>query len=306
MATRWLEISLAVPDETVDIVSQMLVELGSTGVTTAEHALDTFIIPSPDDLGNSPEIKAYFEQHESPESLCEKIREKLMTVVDIYPALAEVRVSGHSLEGQDWANEWKQHFPPFRVGDRLVICPSWTDWQKEAAETVLTLDPGQAFGTGTHATTSLCLDAVAEHFASSTPPQRVLDVGTGSGILAMAAAALGAEQVLANDIDQTACDVAQANVNGNHLDQHITVTNSPLEELAGTYDLVLANILAGENLRLANELVKHLQPGGRLVLSGILIEQEQQVLDGFARQPLSLLKTSHRDEWTCIVYQRHE
>jgi len=173
-------------------------------------------------------------------------------------------------------------------------------------EVVLTLDPGQAFGTGTHATTSLCLDALAGQFETGKPPKRILDVGTGSGILAMAGAALGAVEVVATDIDRDACRIARDNLSQNRLDHLVTVTDAALEEITGNYDLVMANILAAENLRLANQLVAHLTPGvGRLVLSGILIEQEQSVVEGFAGFPLTLLAINHRDEWTCIVYQSH-
>ena len=210
------------------------------------------------------------------------------------------------IDGQDWANDWKQHFPAFKVGGKLVICPSWESWQTEAGEIVLTLDPGQAFGTGTHATTSLCLDAIAAHFESDDSPHDVLDVGTGSGILAMASAALGADKVLATDIDTAACEVAKSNISDNDLDEHITITEAPIENIPGQFDLVLANILAGENIRLAAELVAHLNPTGRLVLSGILIEQEQQVQDVFAEYPLTFVSATHRDEWTCVVYKRHE
>ena len=208
--------------------------------------------------------------------------------------------------GCDWASDWQQHFPAFRVGRRLVIHPSWIDCPSTGDEVALTLDPGQAFGTGTHATTSLCLDALAEHFASEQPPQKILDVGTGSGILAMAGAALGARQVIATDIDNDACQIARNNISDNRLEHIVAVTDAALGEIAGTYDLVLANILAAENLRLADQLVAHLTPGiGRLVLSGILIEQEPSVVKGFARFPLTLLATNHRDDWTCIVYQSH-
>jgi ribosomal protein L11 methyltransferase len=208
------------------------------------------------------------------------------------------------LADHDWASDWQQHFPPFKVGDRLVIHPSWVDWPKTGNEVVLTLDPGQAFGTGTHATTGLCLEALAEHFASEQPPLKILDVGTGSGILAMAGAALGAREVLACDIDNDACRVAAENVQQNQLDPFVTITGQSLAQISGQYELVLANILAGENIRLASQLVERLAPQGRLVLSGILIEQEQQVINGFAPFNLKQLSISHRDEWTCIVYQR--
>lgn len=297
---------LAVPDRTVDLVSQTLSELGCTGITAAEKVLDTFVVPSPDSLHNDPVLRAYFPYPENPQVLCSATLEALSELANIYPELAEVQLDYRELADHDWASDWKQHFPPFKVGRRLVICPSWVDWEASGDETVLTLDPGQAFGTGTHATTGLCLQACSEHFETDHPPAQVLDVGTGSGILAMACAALGAEHVTACDIDSDACKVAIENVANNQLGKLISITDKPLEEISGRYDLVLANILASENIRLADLLVKHLAPQGRLVLSGILIEQEPQVIDGFASFPLKLLSTNHRDEWTCLVYQNNE
>jgi ribosomal protein L11 methyltransferase len=307
MTGKWLEIRLAVPDEAVEMVAHMLVEIGCTGVTSAEVELDTFVAPLPESLANDPVIKAYFSYPDKLDKLLEKVSNKLSELAVIYPELAGAQLEFSELADHDWASDWQQHFPPFRVGDRLVIHPSWTDWQAAGDEVVLTLDPGQAFGTGTHATTSLCLDALAGHFAGVQPPNKILDVGTGSGILAMAGAALGAGQVVAIDIDKDACRIARDNISHNRLDHIVAVANAELEEVSGTYDLVLANILAGENLRLADQLVARLTPGaGQLVLSGILIEQEQTVIKGFASYPLDLLATNHRDEWTCIVYQSHE
>ncbi len=307
MTSKWLEIRLAVPDEAVDLVSQNLMEIGCTGVTAAETQLDTFVVPAPENLINDPVVKAYFIYPDKVDALLAAVQQTLSELAVVHPELAKTRLESRELADQDWASDWQQHFPPFRVGRRLVIRPSWIDWQATGDEAVLTLDPGQAFGTGTHATTSLCLDALAEHFASEQPPKNILDVGTGSGILAMAGAALGASQVIATDIDNDACEVARHNIASNRLDHLVSVTDATLEEIPGTYDLVLANILAAENLRLADQLVAHLTPGsGRLVLSGILIEQEQTVINGFAGFPLALLASNHRDEWTCIVYQSHE
>ncbi len=306
MTKKWLEMRLAVPDHAVDLVSQSLTELGCTGVIAAEKSLDTFVAPAPEKLGNDPMVRAYFPYPENPEQLCRIVSEQLSALAGIYPELAQPRFDYRELADHDWASDWQQHFPPFKVGRRLLIHPSWIEHRVVGDEVVLTLDPGQAFGTGTHATTGLCLDALAELFDGSKPPQRILDVGTGSGILAMAAAALGAETVMACDIDEVSCQVATDNVKQNNLTEKICITDSSLEEIPGSYDLVLANILAAENLRLGSLLVEHLLPGGTLILSGILIEQEQQVLDGFAVYPLTLSAINHRDEWTCIVYRRHE
>ena len=296
---------MAIPDQAVDLVSQALMEIGCTGITAAEKALDTFVVPSPDSLSNNPVLRAYFVYPEKVETLCDSVQQALSKLTGLYPELAATCLDYRELADHDWASDWQQHFPPFRVGNRLVIHPSWVDWPTTGNEAVLTLDPGQAFGTGTHATTGLCLEALSDHFESTSPPRRILDVGTGSGILAMAGAALGAEKVIACDIDSEACQVARANVQQNQLTQQISITDDPLDKIPGQYDLVLANILAGENIRLASQLVERLTAKGRLVLSGILIEQEQKVITGFAGFPLELLSTSHRDEWTCIVYQCH-
>lgn len=306
MTNKWLEMRLAIPDQAVDLVSQLLMDFGCTGITAAEKALDTFIVPSADSVRNDPVLRAYFIYPENVESLCDSVQTALSGMAGLYPELAAAQIEHRELADHDWASDWQQHFPPFRVGESLVIHPSWVDWPETGTEAVLTLDPGQAFGTGTHATTGLCLEALADHFSSELPPKRILDVGTGSGILAMAGAALGAEEVVACDIDSQACEVATANIIKNQLERQITVTGLSLEKISGQYDLVLANILATENIRLATQLVERIAPRGRLVLSGILIDQEQQVMDGFADFQLTLLSTSHRDEWTCIVYQRHE
>jgi len=303
MTNKWLEMRLTIPDQAVDLVSQALMDVGCTGITAAEKVLDTFVVPAPDSLANDPVLRAYFIYPENVETLCLTVQQALSCLADIYPELAETRLDYRELADHDWASDWQQHFPPFKVGKRLVIHPSWVDWPATGEEVVLTLDPGQAFGTGTHATTGLCLEALSDHFESASPPQRVLDVGTGSGILAMACAALGAKEVVACDIDSDACQVAIANIQQNQLTQQISITDNPLDQIPGQYNLVLANILAAENIRLAAQLVEHLAPQGRLVLSGILIEQEQQVIDGFADFSMTLLSTSHRDEWTCIVYQ---
>ncbi|MEJ2490531.1 MAG: 50S ribosomal protein L11 methyltransferase [Desulfuromonadales bacterium] len=306
MITKWLEIRLAVPGPAVDLVAQKLVDIGCTGLTTADRHLDTFTAPDPNRLEDDPTLRAYFASPEDRKGFCRTVRRSLAELAVIWPGIDQIDLDLHELEDQDWATDWQQHFPPFTVGDRLLIHPSWDTQEVRPGKVALTLDPGQAFGTGTHATTSLCLDVLAEDLARTPAPARVLDVGTGSGILAMAAAALGAAEVVATDIDPQACAVARSNVAQNNLAGQITITSTPLEDVPGRFDLVLANILAAENLRLAEPLVAHLDRGGRLVLSGILTEQEDQILAGFAPYPLQHLMTRQRQEWSCIVYQRHD
>ena len=236
--------------------------------------------------------------------LREAIRQRLLWLAPLVPGLEAQLPEVAEVRNEDWAEGWKQHFPVVKIGRRLVIRPSWEEYVPAAEDVVLVLDPGMAFGTGTHGTTRLCLDALAARFDRPDPPRRVLDVGTGSGILAMAAAALGAEQVLACDIDPESCRIATENVRNNRLQQQVVVTGEPLETLEGGFDLVLANILAEENIRLAKELVSRLRPGGQLVLSGILLEKEDLVVAAFAAYPLTGLQRLRREDWSCLVYTR--
>jgi ribosomal protein L11 methyltransferase len=304
MQEDWLEIRLTLPAAAVDLIGPALMELGCTGITVAERVLDTFEPPDPDEEESQPTIRAYFPAGDA-EQLRQAVQTALADLAPMVPGLTPGLPECRRLAAEDWAHDWQQHFPPLHVGTRLLIRPSWSEQSPDDAAVVLTLDPGRAFGTGTHATTALCLEVVARLADGPAPPRRVLDVGAGSGILALAAAALGAETVLACEIDREACQVAAENVAANGFAAQIAVTTTPLEQLAGAFDLVLANILAGENIRLAPHFLARLAPGGHLVLSGILNEQEPQVAAAFGRLPLTLLAIDRRDEWSCLLYRRH-
>jgi ribosomal protein L11 methyltransferase len=301
----WLEILITVPAAGIDLVCHEMTELGSTGITVEERPLDTFVIPDPDE--GVPEIltlKVYFPPDLPEAGLAQRVAERLACLVPLVPGLEPVVPRLRRIGAEDWAENWKQHFGILRIGSRLVVRPTWAVFQPGPRDAVLTLDPGMAFGTGSHATTRLCLEALAEAYEACPGPQRVLDVGTGSGILAVAAALLGACQVLGCDIDQTACQVALDNARQNNVAQQIAVTLDPLESLPGKFDMVLANILAEENARLAAALVSHLAPGGVLILSGILQEKEQLVIDAFAGRGLAGPDIRRREEWSCLCYRK--
>lgn len=306
MPDSWCEFHLHLPAAAVDLVCAELGELGCGGITVEERQLDTFVPPDPHEPLTGPaRVRAYFAvEADAIGPLRETIRDRLAWLAPLVPGLEVQLPEVAQVRNEDWAEGWKQHFPVVKIGRRLVIRPSWEDYRPAAGEVVLVLDPGMAFGTGTHGTTRLCLDALAARFEQPAPPRRVLDVGTGSGILAMAAAALGADQVLACDIEPEACRIAAENVSNNDLQRQVTVSGEPLAELPGAFDLILANILAEENVRLAGELVSRLHPGGTLILSGILLEKEEMVVAGFAPYPLTGPQRLRRDDWSCLVYIR--
>jgi ribosomal protein L11 methyltransferase len=305
MKNEWIVIEIDLPGSSIEIAGALLAEFGCSGTLVEERQLDTFIVPEAElEADRIYRIKAYFADV----GTAEAIRETIINTFQAIPECAEQLIVGTPVKvrNEDWAENWKQNFPRQRIGARLVIRPSWENYTPAENEVVIELDPGMAFGTGTHGTTLLCLEMIAELLAQPSPPASFLDVGTGSGILALGAAALGCPLILANDIDPDACLVARENAQKNDLTDRIEITSLPLEQLSGSFELVVANILAEENVRLKNELLRHLAPGGWLVLSGILREKEKLVRTGFADLPLDSFPSRYQDDWTCLVFRRRE
>jgi ribosomal protein L11 methyltransferase len=304
MQNHWIMIELSVPGSAVDLVCALLAELGCQGTLVEERKLDTFVVPQSElDPAAAYRLKAYFAEPENAQTLPEKLAMTLQQVPEL--ASFDLQLSrAQEVRMEDWSENWKQHFSSIKIGSRLVIRPSWEAYQPATGEVMIEIDPGMAFGTGGHGTTLLCLEVIAELLERPDPPQSLLDVGTGSGILSLGAAALGCRTILANDIDPDACRVARENAEKNGFSATIPITSAPLEALDGRFDLVVANILAEENLRLKQEFLNHLQPGGWLVLSGILQEKEALVREGFSSLPLRPLPTRTQDEWVCLIYQR--
>ncbi len=302
MENQWLTLSFPVPSTIVDLIADELYALGCLGINVEDRTLDTFIQPDPDaEVPLNYQVQVYFPQDSDPETLSQQI----CALQQNYPDWAPIKPQQSMVAREDWAEGWKQHFTATRFGPRLIVKPTWEEWTSAKDEVVINLDPGMAFGTGSHETTRLCLHAIAELFDRGTP-ESLLDVGTGSGILAMAAAGLGADRIMANDIDDEACQVARENITQNGLTEQITVTAKPLEELSGSFDIVIANILAEENVRLASHLIAHLATGGTLLLSGILREKVTFVCAEFSNLGLSEPNITYDADWCCLQYQRIE
>lgn len=304
MKENYLSIDVEVKGTFVELASAVLMEQGSCGIIIEDLQLDTFDVPdNPLDAAKDYTLVAYF----ATEVPVARLLDQLTSAFAELPGLAAATISltvSESLPKVDWAQNWKQNFTSFQIGNRLIVHPSWENPPVAEQQVAIEIDPGMAFGTGTHATTRLCLEAIAEQLDDGQRPLRLLDVGTGSGILAIGAAALGCYQVVANDIDPIACGVARENVVRNSRENQVTVTEEPLENIDGTYDLVVANILAEENIRLKAALLQRLQSGGWLILSGILKEKETLVTSAFASAELRALPPRSREGWVCLVYQR--
>jgi ribosomal protein L11 methyltransferase len=201
--------------------------------------------------------------------------------------------------GDAWRDGWRAYFKPLRVGERLVVRPSWEAYAAAAGDVVITLDPGQAFGTGTHESTQLILAALPAQLPAAL---RVLDVGTGSGILAIACLLLGADTVTALDSDALSVVAAKANAAMNGVAARLMVSDKPVESLSECYDLVLANIEARVLIPLARVLAARVAEGGRLILSGLLHADGDAVRDAYPE--FALLERPVRGDWCALVLQK--
>lgn len=307
----WAEVACKVPNAMVDRLAEFLVTYSNSGVSIENLSVDTFSL---DTLEDSPikSVKVYLP---ADPDLAEKISAISAFLADAGPSFPEFVFHPPEVSyigEEDWANNWKEHFKPSRIGTRLVIKPTWEEFAARENDLIIELDPGMAFGTGTHPTTRLCLETMERYFfreppyenRQPDPPTAVLDVGTGSGLLAIAAVKLGANRVIGIDIDPGAVEIAHANLVLNRVDTAARVTSEPLAEVAGDFDIVVANILAEELVRLGGDLFSRVRANGLLILSGILCEKEDLVITGFSPYPLTLMEIVRDAEWSCLAYRR--
>jgi ribosomal protein L11 methyltransferase len=305
MTTIWLEIACDVPADLADIFAAYLGELSGVGVCIENLNVDAF---SQSEIVLSPikTVKTYFSGDEDMDARLREVERFLDQLAAQNPGLTLAKPIISTVCSEDWSTSWKVNFKPLRVGRRLMIVPTWEEAPLNPGDIMLRLDPGMAFGTGGHETTRLCLELL-ESIMDDMPTlliPSVLDLGTGSGILAMAAVRLGAGRVCAVDIDPLAIEVARENLIVNDLADQVECSTTPLEKLTGTFDVILANILAEELVRLAPQLIERLAAGGLLVLSGILAEKEELVRNGFSNSELEYRETRRDGEWVALLYKK--
>lgn len=269
----WLRLTLRSDTQHAEKVSDALEKVGAQAVTLIDAEDQPLFEPLPGEtpLWANLEITGLFEADIDTKALLQTLGSQLPSVI-----LDSHRLE--PLEDKDWSRVWMDDFHPMQFGERIWIVPSWCDAPDTDGVNIL-LDPGLAFGTGTHPTTSLCLQWLD---GQALVEKQVLDYGCGSGILAIAAAKLGATEITAIDIDPQALQATQNNASRNEVSKRIS-THLPMKLADESYDMLLANILAGPLAELADMLCAALRPGGTLVLSGILAEQADSVAEAYRR-----------------------
>ncbi len=301
----WIEVSLEVDGEAAEAVADLLARYGHQGVAIEQAGFPIEVWPDEIPPADRLIVRAYFPADARADAARQQLREALWHLGRLYP-MPEPTFA--VVKEEDWAEAWKRHYHPLRLGRRLYIRPQWTTLpDPRPDDIVLVMDPGMAFGTGTHPTTQLCLIAVEEHL-TARPAVDVLDLGCGSGILGIAALKLGAARVLALDTDELAVHATAQNAAYNEVNDRLTVQQGNLETLrhsARHFDLLLVNILAKVIIALCEEgLGDVLRAGGTAVFSGIIHEQADEVEAALRRAGLEPYRRRTQGDWVAIEARR--
>ncbi len=309
----WIEILLQVKHAATETVADIFQSAGSGGVVIEDpRVLNAYLragiwdctdLTEEEDKGWAV-LKAYLPRDERLDRVLSSIEQELAQVESRSPGSIISSMIFRDMDEADWNSAWKQYFHPVRVGRSIVVKPTWEKYEEQEGDLVLELDPGMAFGTGTHHTTCLCLEKLEETVKSG---QTVFDVGTGSGILAIAAAQLGAGKVLAIDLDGVAVKVAGENVALNGLDDLITVREGDLlSAVEGQADLIVANIIASVICDLLPDIPAKLAPGGVFIDGGIIAERLGEVRAAAQASGMAVESIDERANWALVSMRRAE
>jgi ribosomal protein L11 methyltransferase len=285
---KWLEVNVETSSEAAEAVAEVLSRFAPQGV-----ALEA----GPDGIAHGPvAVRAYLPAGVDLEQTRRRVSEALWHLGQILPI---PEPAFRSVEETNWEEIWKRHLQVLKIGERIVIRPSWLEHLPEEGQVVIELDPGMAFGTGLHPTTQLCLMTLEERVR---PGARLLDLGTGSGVLAIAGVKLGAGSVLALDTDPEAVAAAHRNVFENEVLDAVEVARGSLDQADGTFDLVLVNILAHVIVEMVEQgLADRLTPDGVLVTAGILEEQAEEVETALQAAGLAVVERRQIEDWIALV-----
>jgi ribosomal protein L11 methyltransferase len=308
---KWTEVSIKTTEEASDAVSEMLTSIGAGGVVIEDPNEIRRQIESPDSLdyadqdfmdslGTEVTIKAYFNEEKTSEELAILIEEKLKFISQFLDIGNGYQGSG-KVDDEDWATAWKKYYKPFHISDSVVVKPSWEEYEKQGEEIIIEMDPGMAFGTGTHETTRLCSQLLEQYVKKG---DTVIDVGCGTGILSIIAVKLGASHAAAIDIDEVAARVSGENCAINGVLEAIDVRKGVLADLPPQKaDIVVANIIADVVIKLSSIIPSYLKDGGVLLTSGIIRERKDDVISTYTGLGFQFLNILEMGEWVAIVFK---
>lgn len=300
---QWLEVCVMTEPETAEAVSEVLSRYAPNGVAIEQLARDIGLGAdegAAQDLEQIVAVRAYVSMVDDVDRKKQQIEEALWHLSRItHIPEPTFRVVDES----DWANAWREHYHVAHLGERFVIKPSWREYEAQPHEIVLELDPGMAFGTGLHPTTQMCLAAIEKY---AQPDMHTLDLGTGSGILAIGAAKLGVKSIVAIDNDPVAVKAAVENAALNHVEHAVKCSVGSLTEAAAeTYDLIVVNILARVIIAMCeDQLGRVVRSGGLAIFAGLIDTQEYGVREALTTQGLDVIDRLQDKDWVCLMARK--
>lgn len=243
-------------------------------------------------------VKGYFHEEEAIDEIMHIIKEKLNELKEMGIDVGEGRIETSSVNEEDWSTSWKKYYKPLKLGNRIVIKPTWEDYDVKEGEIIVELDPGMAFGTGTHETTSMCIEFLEKYIK---PEDMVFDIGTGSGILAITSSKLGAGSVTGVDLDPVAVKAAKENTALNNLENVDILHGDLTSVLTGSADIVVANIIAEVIIGLLQTVKPFIKREGIFITSGIIKDRQDDVLAAMSKSGHRIIEIKEKGEWVAIV-----
>ena len=309
MNGTWIEVRVITKSEALEPISGIFYGLDCKGVAIEDPedilgreqgplTWDFADINVLEHKGKVAVVKGYFSEDDNIEEIVKYIESKITELKEMGLDLGEAKVEHELMYEKDWAETWKQYYKPILVGERIVVKPIWEEYEPKNDELVVELDPGMAFGTGTHETTRMCIQALERYVK---PETTVFDVGCGSGILAIAAAKLGAKLSVGVDLDPVAVESSKENVAHNKLDNIEILEGNLVEVIEGKADVVVANILAEIICILTDDVKRVLKQGGTFITSGIIHDRVEMVCEKLEATGFEVLEKNRDGEWNCIV-----
>lgn len=309
MDGTWIEVRVITKSEALEPISGIFYSLDCKGVAIEDPedilgreqgplTWDFADINVLEHKGKVAVVKAYFAEEDNIEDVLEYVNERLTELKEMGLDLGEAKVEHEKMHEEDWANTWKQYYKPTKVGEKIVVKPIWEEYEAKDGELVVDLDPGMAFGTGTHETTRMCIQSLEKYVKEDST---VFDVGCGSGILAIAAAKLGAKLAVGVDLDPVAVESSIENVGYNKLKNIEILHGNLVEVIDGKADIVVANILAEIICILTDDVKRVLKDGGVFITSGIIHDRVDMVCEKLEATGFEVMEKNRNGEWNCIV-----
>jgi ribosomal protein L11 methyltransferase len=303
---KWLKVEITAPAELIDALSNFLEETGAQGVFSESIVLSSEMDDFQEPAAGEEIIKAFFPVDVRSDKRLEAIANYLKSLKDIFPDLKPPGMTTEIIINPDWAQQWKKYFKPIRVCKNIVVKPTWERYSPASRDIVVEIDPGMAFGTGQHASTRLCMEAIEDVMLKdrSVSEWKVLDVGCGTGILGITAAKMGARDVICVDHDPKATQIAAENARINEVDGFLRILNEDVLSISEPRNLIIANLTSKLLIKIHTPLVKWLMTGGYLIISGIIEPDMPAIEEHFFAPPLVRHNVLREKEWVCYVLKK--